>query len=87
MVYNIGSGEELPNIDLIIWILDFLYPEKNTPTFYKEHIEFVEDRKGHDHRYALNSLHYDREFELTCPSVGFKNTVDFYAGKFAGMIK
>lgn len=87
MVYNIGSGEELPNIDMIICILDLLYPEKSNPTFYKEHIQFVEDRKGHDHRYALNSLHYDRGFELTCPSVGLKNTVDFYAGKFAGNTK
>lgn len=84
MVYNIGSGEELNNINMIIWILDILYPEKSTPTFYKEHIQFVEDRKGHDHRYALASLYYDRVFELTCPSVAFKKTVDFYAGKFAG---
>ncbi len=86
-VYNIGSGEELANIDMIIWILDILYPEKSTPTFYKQHIEYVEDRKGHDHRYALETLYYDRVFDLTCPSVAFKNTVDFYAGKFAGIVK
>jgi len=85
MVYNIGSGEELTNIDMIIWILDILCPEKSSPTFYKQHIEFVEDRLGHDHRYALDSLYYDRVFELTCPSVAFRKTVDFYAGKFAGI--
>lgn len=46
-VYNIGSGTELSNIEVTRTILDKL--DKS-----EELIEFVEDRPGHDRRYALN---------------------------------
>jgi dTDP-glucose 4,6-dehydratase len=46
-VYNIGSGERYQNIEIINMIAEML---GKTPKF-----EFVEDRLGHDRRYALNS--------------------------------
>ncbi|MEW6570649.1 MAG: dTDP-glucose 4,6-dehydratase [Nitrospirota bacterium] len=47
-IYNVGSGEEKRNIDVVKTVLKFLKkPEKL--------IEFVEDRPGHDYRYSLNS--------------------------------
>ncbi len=46
-IYNVGSGQELRNIDLAKMILR-LIPKSNSK------IEFVEDRKGHDFRYRLN---------------------------------
>ncbi|MFC2083895.1 dTDP-glucose 4,6-dehydratase [Bacteroidota bacterium] len=47
-VYNIGSNNEMKNIDLVKLILKNL----NKP----EHlIEFVKDRPGHDKRYAIDS--------------------------------
>jgi dTDP-glucose 4,6-dehydratase len=47
-VYNIGSGEELKNIDVVKLILKFLGKSEKL-------IEFVKDRPGHDFRYSLNT--------------------------------
>jgi len=47
-IYNVGSGERMTNIELIMKLLNKL----GAPT---DLIEYVEDRKGHDMRYALNS--------------------------------
>lgn len=47
-VYNIGANEEVANIDLVKRILDCL--EKSY-----ELITYVDDRLGHDRRYAINS--------------------------------
>jgi len=54
--YNIGSSNEIKNIDLvknICSILDVKVPLKSRP--YSSLIKFVKDRPGHDTRYALNS--------------------------------
>ena len=45
--YNVGSGEEKKNIDVVKSILQIL----NKP---EDLIEFVKDRPGHDFRYSLN---------------------------------
>ena len=53
--YNIGSNNELTNLDLvnrICEIIDKKIPQKNS---YKKLIYFVEDRLGHDFRYSINS--------------------------------
>jgi len=52
--YNIGSNNEKKNIEVvydICNILDDLIPEEKP---YSNLIEFVDDRPGHDYRYALN---------------------------------
>lgn len=46
-VYNIGSGEERTNIEVVKSILDILDKPESL-------IEYVQDRPGHDFRYALN---------------------------------
>lgn len=48
-VYNVGTGFEISNIDLVNKILKLWGKTKSK-------ISFVEDRKGHDLRYRLNSL-------------------------------
>lgn len=45
--YNIGSGNELTNLDIAYKILRLLDLEDSM-------IEFVKDRKGHDQRYSLD---------------------------------
>lgn len=53
--YNIGGGNEKRNIDVvktICAILDELVPKENN---YEDQIEFVEDRPGHDRRYAIDA--------------------------------
>jgi len=47
-IYNIGSGEELSNLELAQLLL------KNNPT-QDSGISFVQDRKGHDLRYSVDS--------------------------------
>jgi len=47
-LYNIGANNELPNIEIVKKILDRL----NKP---ESLIKFVEDRPGHDRRYAIDS--------------------------------
>jgi dTDP-glucose 4,6-dehydratase len=47
-VYNIGSGNEQRNLDIVNMLLDIMEGESDL-------ITFVEDRKGHDKRYSLDS--------------------------------
>ena len=46
--YNIGSGDTLQNIDIVKYHIAFLLGK--APKY-----EFVEDRKGHDRRYTLDT--------------------------------
>lgn len=46
--YNIGSGEELTNLEVARAVVDEVGASENL-------IEFVEDRPGHDQRYALET--------------------------------
>jgi dTDP-glucose 4,6-dehydratase len=75
-VYNIGTGVELTNLDMISNIAQLM---KISPK-----IKFVEDRKGHDFRYALSSWYYTREFELEDHFNALYKTIQFYADKYAG---
>ncbi|MDQ7786923.1 MAG: dTDP-glucose 4,6-dehydratase [Thermodesulfovibrionales bacterium] len=73
-VYNIGSGQEKRNIEVVKTILRILgKPEKL--------IAFVEDRPGHDFRYSLNSNRMRTEFGWA-PGVtfeqGIEHTVKWY---------
>ena len=47
-IYNIGTGLELSNLELVRMILSLLGKDESL-------ITFTEDRKGHDRRYALDS--------------------------------
>ena len=52
--YCIGSGEEYSNIDIVKTICK-IYDELNGTKDSEKLISYVEDRKGHDYRYALSS--------------------------------
>ena len=53
-IFNIGGGFEISNIDLTHLILQILEDSHNYSGLFGL-IKFVEDRKGHDFRYAINS--------------------------------
>ncbi|CAN5920847.1 dTDP-glucose 4,6-dehydratase [soil metagenome] len=54
--YNLGSGEELPNLALVEQLADVVDAELRRPSgTTRALISFVPDRKGHDFRYALDS--------------------------------
>jgi len=76
-VYNVGGGNEKTNLEITEFILFEL--NKN-----KEMIEFVEDRKGHDLRYALNcdkinKLGFKPEHSF---DQALKETVEWYKQNF-----
>ncbi len=84
--YNIGGENEARNIDLvekICAILDEMRP-KDRP--YAAQIAFVEDRPGHDLRYAIDPGRIRGELGWR-PSVtleeGLRRTVDWYLGNEA----
>ena len=66
-VYNIGGECELRNIEIVETILNGLNKSKNL-------IEFVEDRKGHDWRYAMDidKISYELDWE---PEIDFKDCI------------
>jgi len=81
--YNIGSNSEQPNIDVvrtICAILDRLRP-KTDGLSYAEQISFVEDRPGHDARYAIDAGRIRRELgwqPLETFESGIEKTVAWY---------
>ena len=52
--YNVGSGKNLRNIDLVKKILK-IFKSLGIKIGKKSKIKFVKDRPGHDFRYALNN--------------------------------
>lgn len=81
--YNIGGHNEKMNIEVvqtICEILDELVPKSGNKK-YKEQIEFVADRPGHDLRYAIDASKIERELgwkpEETFET-GLRKTVQWY---------
>ena len=79
--YNIGADNEICNIDLvrqICRVLDGMFP-KDQP--HESQIQFVEDRKGHDFRYAVDATKIKTELGW-CPSDNFdlllEQTIKYY---------
>ena len=79
--YCIGGNEERSNneiAEIICNYLDVVRPRNNS---YKNLISYVEDRKGHDFRYAINAnkiketLNWEPKFTF---NKGIKNTVNWY---------
>ena len=72
-IYNIGSDEELTNLEVTQKILDAVGGST-------DQIEFVEDRAGHDQRYALDATKIERlgwEPEWDFDS-GLERCADYY---------
>ncbi len=64
--YCFGGEMEIRNIDiakLICEILDKIHPRANKLS-YASQIKFVEDRKGHDYRYAINNAKVKKELRF-----------------------
>ncbi len=73
-IYNIGASNELPNIEIVKLILNYL----NKPETL---IEYVKDRPGHDRRYAIDSAKIRNELGWE-PLFTFEDaigkTIDWY---------
>ncbi len=81
--YNVGGGNELKNLDVIHSIcslLDELRPGDPAAPHSKL-IKFVQDRPGHDRRYAMNSGKIVAELEWKPQETfasGIRKTVEWY---------
>lgn len=79
--YNIGGENEVRNIDLVHMICTALDRLKPGDTAYAEQITFVQDRPGHDLRYAIDPTRIRTELGWR-PSVtleqGLEKTVRWY---------
>jgi dTDP-glucose 4,6-dehydratase len=81
--YNIGACEEWPNIDLVgrvCAILDDERPRRDGSSYARQ-IAFVQDRAGHDRRYAIDAGKIRRDLGWT-PSerfdAGLRKTICWY---------
>ena len=84
-IYNIGGRNERTNlqiVDTICSILDNKVPKEKS---YKELITFVEDRAGHDKRYAIDATKLEVELKWKADedfNSGIVKTIDWYLEKY-----
>jgi len=71
-IYNISSGQEMTNLEVVGKILDCMGEDERA-------IEFVEDRPGHDLRYSLDSSKIRNELGWR-PDHGFKEGIEETVG-------
>ena len=82
--YNIGSGVELNNIDIVKKIISSI-KEIDINLANKAKFVFVKDRPGHDLRYSLNSSKIKKHLKWECKynfNEGINKTIIWYVDKF-----
>ena len=83
--YNIGGKNERNNLYIankICEILDTIHPKENS---YKEQITFVDDRPGHDFRYAIDATKIENELGWKAAEnfeTGIHKTIKWYLDKY-----
>lgn len=90
--YNIGAGHETSNLELVhtlCELLDEMAPRSDGAP-YKNQIRFVQDRPGHDRRYAIDASKLEQE--LGCKpaetfATGLRKTVQWYLDNSAWLAK
>ena len=78
--YNIGGWNEKPNIDIVKMICDLLGETYPNSTF-QNLITYVQDRPGHDRRYAINAKKIERELNWRPAetfATGIRKTIQWY---------
>ena len=79
--YNIGSNNELTNIDIVKRICKILDKKTNSNFKHKNLITFINDRPGHDLRYAINPKKINKLIKWY-PKINFDRgldeTIDWY---------
>jgi len=83
--YCIGGDSELSNFDLVHLLVNELDRQlANDPGTSKGLISFVEDRRGHDFRYAINHSKLTKELgwsPITSLEKGLRTTVSWYLNR------
>ncbi|MDE3047908.1 MAG: GDP-mannose 4,6-dehydratase, partial [Verrucomicrobiota bacterium] len=82
-VYDIGGKTELSNLELLHLLIDLM--ESKRAGQFRSLIRFVQDRPGHDFRYALDTTKIERELNWK-PKVSLKEgllkTIQWYTKTF-----
>ena len=73
--YCIGANNEKTNLEIVTLICDLLDIKKPKKNSYKNLIKFINDRPGHDKRYAINSQLIKDELKWD-PKYEFKEALD-----------
>ena len=85
-VYNIGGRNERTNLQIVDAITTILDEKVPKPDFsYKSLITFVEDRAGHDRRYAIDATKLETELGWKADEnfdSGIVKTVEWYLNKY-----
>ena len=84
--YNIGGRHERTNLQIVDTITTILDKEVPQPNFsYKSLITFVEDRAGHDRRYAIDATKLENQLGWKADEnfdTGIVKTIEWYLGKY-----
>ncbi len=79
--YCIGGNSEMTNLKIVKKIIEITNKKSNADYDFNELISFVEDRPGHDLRYAIDFKKINKELNWN-PSYSFENalesTIDWY---------
>ncbi|PWE19140.1 dTDP-glucose 4,6-dehydratase [Aliarcobacter skirrowii] len=85
-VYNIGGRNERTNLQIVDRITTILDEQVPKPNFsYKSLITFVEDRAGHDRRYAIDATKLENELGWKADEnfdTGIVKTIEWYLNKY-----
>jgi len=84
-VYNIGGRNERTNLQIVDAITTILDQKVPAAKSYKELITFVEDRAGHDRRYAIDATKLESELGWKADEnfdTGIVKTVEWYLKKY-----
>ena len=84
-VYNIGGRNERTNLQIAHTICSILDEKVPTDRSYKELITFVEDRAGHDRRYAIDATKLENELGWRADEnfdSGILKTIEWYLEKY-----
>jgi len=83
--YNIGGRNERTNLQIVDRICTILDEKMPTTKSYKELITFVEDRSGHDRRYAIDATKLENELGWKADEnfdSGIIRTIEWYLRKY-----
>ena len=84
--YNIGGRNERNNLYIAHKICEILDTLKPKATSYQEQITFVEDRAGHDRRYAIDATKIETKLGWSAEEnfeSGIVKTVEWYLRKYS----